>query len=186
MKGKERTSNWEAVLGQGMIDYAANDVHCSVMVYKKILAVAAENQVMVTPAAYTTNVTGPTVPKAIAAAPPFASGTATATLVGDQTSTANNASEDSNSRPRPQHMRAYKMWHLHRKPLHMMCLELSRGRPLKESTVISYIVMALQLDNQLPFDMHRLKELVRMDASSWQRHWDWIVCASAEGRGVVL
>lgn len=48
----------------------------------------------------------------------------------------------------------------------------------------SYVVKALQLDAQLTFDMDQLKELVQMEASSWQRHRQWIATTMTEGRGV--
>lgn len=38
----------------------------------------------------------------------------------------------------------------------------------------SYVIGALQADALLPFDLHELKELVQMDAASWQRHRLWM------------
>ncbi|KAF8624705.1 hypothetical protein AX17_007036 [Amanita inopinata Kibby_2008] len=55
---------------------------------------------------------------------------------------------------------------------------------LKPSTVISYVIGALQADSKLPFSMERLRELVQMDAGSWERHREWILQAWREGRGV--
>jgi hypothetical protein len=146
-KGKERTSNWEAVLNGYMIDCqllflafgsgicadsnfggsfwslpkdAANDVHCALTVHKAIAAIADHNGITLSPGAYTSNITG----SAKTASNP------TSTL---EVPVANGLSE----RPSPQYLRAYKMWHLHNKPLDAMCAELtSRGEPLKESTVM--------------------------------------------------
>ncbi|TDL20638.1 ribonuclease H-like protein [Rickenella mellea] len=81
---------------------------------------------------------------------------------------------------RPQHIRAYDLWHRRRKSLEEMCAILStKDSPLKESTVISYVVGALQADPLLPFSQDRLTELVQMEASSWVRHREFL-----RGRGV--
>jgi hypothetical protein len=44
----------------------------------------------------------------------------------------------------------------------------------------SYVIGALQSDQRLPFDIQRLKELVQMEASSWQRHRGWITYVEAK------
>ncbi|KAI0633974.1 ribonuclease H-like domain-containing protein [Trametes polyzona] len=78
--------------------------------------------------------------------------------------------------PRPQHLRAYNLWHRRNLPLHDICAALrSKDNPLADSTVISYVVRALQADPTLPFSMDRLKELVQLEAGSWMRHKDWIL-----------
>ena len=179
---------------------AANDAHCALTVHKRIMAIAIENGITHSPADYTRSVTD----------------TSNAIATPVEAITAATVS--------PQPLRAYNMWHHHRKPLNVMCTELtSRGEPLKESTVMwasfymnytsllylvtcicawiwpslsvrlpdnefpissSYVVKALTTDKQLAFDMNRLKELVHMELSSWQRHRGWIAQAEAEGRGV--
>lgn len=48
----------------------------------------------------------------------------------------------------------------------------------------SYVVNALQLNTELPFEMERLQELVKMDFGSRKRHKEWIATAVKEGRGV--
>ena len=48
----------------------------------------------------------------------------------------------------------------------------------------SYVIGALQLNSNLPFEMERLQELVKMDSGSRKRHKEWITTASKEGRGV--
>ncbi|KAI5897039.1 uncharacterized protein SCHCODRAFT_02491434 [Schizophyllum commune H4-8] len=71
-----------------------------------------------------------------------------------------------------QHLRAYRFWHVERKPMDEMCRALStRGRddPLKVGTVVSYILGALAKDPSLPFDKGRLVELAGSDAGSWAR-----------------
>ena len=181
---------------------------------------AHEHGINLSPAAYTSNVTG--FPKA-AAAPMgdtmTASSSINTTNITEQLTSSSTTISSSgfsvavlterapSERSRPQHLRAYQMWHYHCKPLQTICAELtSREAPLKESTVMcvlyfyhreywfnstfatdtgysSYVVNALQNDRQLPFDMKRLKELVQVEASSWRRHRVWIAGAEAEGRG---
>ncbi|KAJ2987767.1 hypothetical protein NUW54_g9330 [Trametes sanguinea] len=51
----------------------------------------------------------------------------------------------------------------------------SKENPLAASTVISYVVRALQADPTLPFSMARLKEFVQLEAGSWARHREWIL-----------
>ncbi|KAG1807493.1 uncharacterized protein BJ212DRAFT_1449312 [Suillus subaureus] len=88
--------------------------------------------------------------------------------------------------PGPQYMRAYNLWHHRNTPLDKMCDILKTGRrvePLKESTVISYVVGAIQADTSLPFDMSKLLELVKMEAGSWSRHRAWLMDAERSGRG---
>lgn len=134
---------------------AANDAHCSLMVYKTLMAIAAENAMTLAPATYTSRVIRSSAPKIRATTALAALGTSatTATDTPNMEQTTNlpqaiaqlskspfpNAAPKLNqdNRPRPQHMRAYKMWHLSQKPLHVMCAELTtRGEPLKESTVM--------------------------------------------------
>lgn len=114
---------------------AANDAHCALTVHKSIMAIAIENGITLSPADYTRSVTDTN--NAIAS-PVEAITTATVS---------------------PQQLRAYNMWHHHRKPLNVMCIELtSRGEPLKESTVMwasfymNYLV-ALLSDLHLRLDM---------------------------------
>ncbi|EJF59660.1 ribonuclease H-like protein [Dichomitus squalens LYAD-421 SS1] len=77
--------------------------------------------------------------------------------------------------PRPQHLRAYNLWYHRDMPLADICAALrSKDNPLAESTVISYVVRALQADPSLPFSMERLKAFVQLEAGSWRRHRDWI------------
>ncbi|KIL66138.1 hypothetical protein M378DRAFT_432809 [Amanita muscaria Koide BX008] len=56
----------------------------------------------------------------------------------------------------------------------LWCTELDRG----------YVIGALQTDAKLPFDMDKLRVLVQMDGSSWERHHDWLLRVWREGRGV--
>ncbi|KAI8972404.1 ribonuclease H-like domain-containing protein [Trametes punicea] len=77
--------------------------------------------------------------------------------------------------PRPQHLRAYNLWHHRGMDLSDICAALrSKDNPLAQSTVITYVVRALQADPALPFSMPRLKALVQLEAGSWARHRDWI------------
>lgn len=166
-KGSERVGNWEAQLDESMIDCqssfnyslftgsglisryifsfsvgakdAANDAHCAVIVYKKLRSIIDEHDITLSPAAYASNVTGlPTITNrstinAFGAPTNDASSKAALVPPVPEMSTISMPSE----RPRPQHLRAYHMWHRDSRPLDTMCAELtSRGHPLKKSTVM--------------------------------------------------
>lgn len=128
-------------------------MHCAIIVYKKIIAIADEHGIVLSPALYTSNVTG--FPKT-AAALVTTEGTST-TPNTNITNTAEQQPPNSTTKPPPegvpvteapaanvlperprlQHLRAYYMWHHHCKPLEAMCAGLTnRGEPLKESTVM--------------------------------------------------
>ncbi|KAI0640448.1 ribonuclease H-like domain-containing protein [Trametes meyenii] len=75
----------------------------------------------------------------------------------------------------PQHIRAYKLWQ-DNCSLSEICAKLrSKDNPLAHSTVISYVVAALQSNPKLSFDMDRLKSFVQLEIGSWERHRDWIL-----------
>jgi hypothetical protein len=46
-KGKERVGNWELQLDNEQIDYAANDVHSSMVVYQKLCSIAQVNAIII-------------------------------------------------------------------------------------------------------------------------------------------
>ncbi|TFY58841.1 hypothetical protein EVG20_g8004 [Dentipellis fragilis] len=85
--------------------------------------------------------------------------------------------------PRPQELRAYTFWR-RGDGLARICATLrSAENPLKESTVISYVVRALEADPKLPFSMRALRVLVQMEAGSWVRHREIITRWVEQGRG---
>ncbi|KAG9313751.1 ribonuclease H-like protein [Chiua virens] len=170
LKGKVRTSNWEADLSRKMVEYAANDCHCALMVYDRLQQIASRDGRELDPSTYSRQVI------------PIKSKPVSRAVLGKnfhpQTVAASSVPHYCIPEPpRPQQFRAYKLWHVDRMPLARMCMELRIGgrvEPLKESTVISYVVGALHADPRLPFNMNDLKTLVLMEASSWQRHRQWI------------
>ncbi|CDO76126.1 hypothetical protein BN946_scf184876.g19 [Trametes cinnabarina] len=96
-------------------------------------------------------------------------------IAGERTSS-NTGSATTYRPPRPQHLRAYNLWHHRNMPLTEICAALrSADNPLARSTVISYVVWALQADPTLPFSMARLKEFVQLESGSWARHREWIL-----------
>ncbi|KAJ8472632.1 hypothetical protein ONZ51_g8396 [Trametes cubensis] len=108
--------------------------------------------------------------------PPSSTGPNTATSTPTTTTTTSATSAGPREPPRPQHMRAYNLWHNRNMALRDICAALrSKDNPLAESTVISYVVRALQADPSLPFSMERLKAFVQLEAGSWARHRDWIL-----------
>ncbi|KIJ59879.1 hypothetical protein HYDPIDRAFT_43722 [Hydnomerulius pinastri MD-312] len=174
LKGSVRTANWEAELNTKMVEYAANDCHCALMVYHTLLGIAAKANKKLDIASYSCEVN-----------PRSTNLKDKGTSLLSAVSGSSRSSQTSQALPdycipeppRPQYLRAYKMWHHDKMALDKMCMALRTGgrvEPLKESTVISYVIGALQADARLPFDMGKLKEFVRMEASSWQRHRQWI------------
>ncbi|TFY58764.1 hypothetical protein EVJ58_g6213 [Rhodofomes roseus] len=173
-KGAVRCSNWEAAPLN-----AANDAHCALVVYNRLLDIAAEQGRALGPAPYGNQI----VPGMRST-----NGTSSSISLASSTSSSHrtvsyvNDVDELLDRPRqsPQHLRAYNLWHHREAPLAEICATLrSRENPLKESTVISYVVRALQVDPSLPFSMDRLKALVQLEAGSWARHRDWIVQAES-------
>ncbi|KAH0831103.1 ribonuclease H-like protein [Lanmaoa asiatica] len=194
LKGKVRTSNWEADLTHKMIECEGGLVtpftmsltyvtlppfgtqtpqttcHCALMVYDKLQEIAAQAGETLDMSTYSCQVNPrslklkdasvPTLPQSIDA---FTKPHVPNYCIPEP--------------PRPQQLRAYKLWQVDKMPLDEMCMKLrigARVEPLKESTVISYVIGALQADPRLPFDMDELKALVVMEAGSWQRHRQWI------------
>ncbi|RPD70687.1 ribonuclease H-like protein [Lentinus tigrinus ALCF2SS1-7] len=108
--------------------------------------------------------------------PPFTTVTSQgrASRPGSSASTTLSTTQTQNGPPRPQHLRAYKMWHQSKMPLRDICAALrSKENPLAESTVISYVVRALQAG--LPYDLEQLKGFVQLERGSWVWHRDWIL-----------
>ncbi|KAG1763785.1 hypothetical protein EDD22DRAFT_885926 [Suillus occidentalis] len=177
VKSKERTCNWEANLNDKMVQYAANDVHVGLMVHMKLLELAKAGNKELDPNKYTSSVD------------PLSQRANSIKVIASPTPLESNASNIPSLAPvppPPQYMRAYNLWHHRDTPLDKMCDILKTGgrvEPLKESTVISYVVGAIQADRSLPFDMSKLLELVKMEAGSWSRHREWLMDAKRSGRG---
>ncbi|KAG2159454.1 uncharacterized protein EDB93DRAFT_1115831 [Suillus bovinus] len=173
-KSKERTSNWEADLNDKMVHYAANDAYAALMVHLKLLDLAKAGDKELDPTKYTSSVDPPS------------QRTGSTKVIASPTTLEFNAPLLAPTPPRPQYMRAYNLWHHRNTPLDKMCDILKTGgrvEPLKESTVISYVVGAIQADTSLPFDMNKLLELVKMEAGSWSRHRAWLMATERSGRG---
>lgn len=110
------------------------------MVYKSLMKIAASNDTTLSPALYTSNVTGaspPPAPTVVAAEPSTTTTPGAATEPPSSAATKLTVPTQALERPSPQYARAYKMWYRDGKSLDVMCAELStRGDPLKESTVM--------------------------------------------------
>ncbi|KAH9927542.1 ribonuclease H-like domain-containing protein [Amylocystis lapponica] len=203
-KGKVRTGNWEAnPLSQEQITYAANDAHCALVVYNCLLATAAEREITLYPATYACDLaTVHAARKAALEAASTATPVSESTAAGSSTSPATSATVVTGRNisssavvtwtrplgymtsvhhpPRPQHLRAYDLWHNKKLPLPEICAVLrSKENPLAKSTVISYVVCALQSDPALSFSVERLRALARLEQGSWARHRDWIMKAES-------
>ena len=105
--------------------------------------------------------------------------------------------------PRPQHMRAYTLWHRDRRPFDDIRAALrTKENPLAASTVMcvavfssalepnrradvccrSYVIGALQADTSLPYSMPDLIALVQLEIGSWSRYREWILKQGPKGR----
>ncbi|EIW53709.1 ribonuclease H-like protein [Trametes versicolor FP-101664 SS1] len=225
-KGPVRTSNWETKpLSESQKFYAANDAHCALVVYNRLVSLAEDAGLTLEPETIGADLAqeyqaktvshsvspgepGPSTvpaktPKDAPPAPrvekptsvphcrprpyiwsrplvysgeagaPFEGPGPSSSMASSQTSTSTSAPREP---PRPQHLRAYKFWHQQNMSLPDICANLrSKSNPLAESTVISYVVRALQADPTLPFSMDRLKAFVQLEAGSWVRHREWIM-----------
>lgn len=111
---------------------AANDCHCALMVYDRLQEIAAQAgktldlstySCQVNPRALKRNEASlPTLPQRLDAPP--------------KPAVPNYCIPEP---PRPQQLRAYKLWHVDKMPLEQMCMTLRTGariEPLKESTVM--------------------------------------------------
>jgi len=165
-KGSVRTSDWERdPLDAEQIEYAANDVDCAIRMYMKIRGIAEKSGKTLVLSKYTTDLKKE-----------YESG-----RLGMITTAATIPLQDEGvphsvaMKPTPQELRAYTLWHTQGLSLAEMCTALrSKDNPLKETTVISYIVRALQKDDALTFSLPKLKDLVQQEIAAWSRHGWWI------------
>ncbi|THH19391.1 hypothetical protein EW146_g1738 [Bondarzewia mesenterica] len=156
-KGPVRTSNWEAVLSREQMEYAANDAHCALLMYKKILSIARSSNRPLSPSEYTTDLavelgierevpapfseeitpSNTELPPPPPSAQPVQEQADTSTSTRTLTiSTSVSITKASAIAPRPQHLRAYQLWK-NGNALDVICAALrSAERPLKQSTVM--------------------------------------------------
>ncbi|KAJ3556537.1 hypothetical protein NP233_g11955 [Leucocoprinus birnbaumii] len=177
-KGPERTSNWEEPLTIPQTEYAANDAHSSLEVYKELLNLAKTNSCSLEngSAQFTSEVTWSNAAGVLSQSDRVA-------LEG----------------MRPQYLRAYEYWHKRRLSLEDMCVKLSlkhkgsygpigegESVALKPATVISYVISALQNNSKLEYERERLVELVQMDlgAPCLPAILFWHTCRLWDHRGV--
>ncbi|KZS96759.1 ribonuclease H-like protein [Sistotremastrum niveocremeum HHB9708] len=175
-KGSERMSNWELVLSSKQQEYAANDAYCALEVHDILKKIASENDIAFDPSSIARAVPqgtplGPTPSNA------SLNSTASFTSTASSTTTLTEAPviEMPPRRPTKQQLRAYNMWHHMDMSLPDMCKSLrSEDDPLKESTVIGYVVEALKADKTLPFNKEALKTLLDCDPFMVKRYERWI------------
>ncbi|KAL0946302.1 hypothetical protein HGRIS_012546 [Hohenbuehelia grisea] len=184
-KPPERTSNWENILTQRQLDYAANDVHSGLMAYLAILQIASQHGRSLDAAKFTRNVHSLLELDGI-----DGEDSQCPEVPSEETAVKEDAPHSSTPLVHPtmrrQYWRAYRCWHLQNMPLDKMSFVLrvdQSAAPLKASTVISYVVGALQSDESLQFDMKKLCSLVQVEPKSWSHHRTWIVEAAQKGRG---
>lgn len=139
---------------------AANDAHVALTVYKRLLAVAAQNKLALDSTKFTSRVTQETTLQTsvpLAVAPSTSTGSTSSSVPPSETSTSTASTTSTNASrptwarplvyattvqyynpgPRPQELRAYKLWHNEKMALGDICAALrSKEHPLAESTVM--------------------------------------------------
>ncbi|KAG8908670.1 hypothetical protein FRC01_007311, partial [Tulasnella sp. 417] len=195
-KGEVRTGNWEKPLDELQMEYAANDAHCGLAVYKKLQAKAEAAKIDMSTLRLNRleeEQASTTEPTDVAesdtrkeAEDAYADLVLASTDAESQPAATSSTSEDAKpvAPPCPPKVeffryRAYRLWY--ERPeltLDEMCIRLrSAQEPLARSTVIGYVVKTLEDDNEktLPFSKDRLIKLVREEPKSWRWHYKWIV-----------
>ncbi|KAI0037019.1 ribonuclease H-like domain-containing protein [Vararia minispora EC-137] len=167
-KGPVRTSDWERELTKDQIVYAANDAHCAVMVYRRIMAIARASKVKLHPSTFTSDLAQELE--------------SSSTEIHKSLYVTSTARLPASSAKR-QHFRAYSLWRAGHGLLDI-CIKMRNAKnPLHDATVITYIVSALAEDPSLPFCMKKLQSLVKGEATSWHSHKDVILAMGQVGRG---
>ncbi|KAI0061181.1 ribonuclease H-like protein [Artomyces pyxidatus] len=175
-KGPVRTSKWDQELSKEQMAYAANDAHCALMVYKKVLSIARATKRPLSSAGYTSNLAQELSPPSVLSVLDAAPGSSATTTACDTSALG----------PRSQQLKAYTLWRSGHGLL-AICIKLrSKANPLGEGAAITHVMKALEADPALPFAMNKLKALVQMDSSSWVRHRDRLSEWVEQGRGVDL
>ncbi|KAJ7284735.1 ribonuclease H-like protein, partial [Mycena rebaudengoi] len=173
-----RISNWEdpkLEQRQAMLDYAANDAYCGLQVYNHLIALAKANAITLDATKFTDRVHYPCL---VAPAPdPAPPPPATSPL--PPVPVMHFITEMEVAGLRPQHLRAYRYWHLGKRDIDNMCKELclkstTSAGVLARSTVISYVVEAIRGWPTLKYDLGALRLLLQTDLRSWQRHSAWV------------
>ncbi|KAI0063611.1 ribonuclease H-like protein [Artomyces pyxidatus] len=156
-KGPEiRASSWDQDLHREQLDYAANDAHCALMIYEKILANPQARPY--SPAGYTYD-----IPKELVAVPRAPVNTYTPIW-------SPRTSQEHICPLTEQQLRAYTLWQSGY-GLQGVCVTMkSREDPLDECMAINYIMDALEHNPSLPFLMSNLQEMRQMnfDAFPWK------------------
>ncbi|KAK7683602.1 hypothetical protein QCA50_013440 [Cerrena zonata] len=181
-KGLIRVSDWEAnPLSEKQKTYAANDAYSSLLIYTELVNMARTDNIQLRPERYTSNLArnegnvyimrlnpasnrnrgGSTKPRFMVNNKIVTKWRWSTTQPGDKVT--------------PQLRKAYTLWHENQASLGQMRTALrSPQNPLAESTVISYVVRAIQANPSLPFDMDRLTDLIHSHDRSWQRYQWWL------------
>ncbi|KIO25528.1 hypothetical protein M407DRAFT_244053, partial [Tulasnella calospora MUT 4182] len=178
------------------MEYAANDAHCGLAIYKKLQAKAeaAEidlstlrlNRLEEQQTSTTESTDAAQTDSRKEAEDAYADLVLASADAESQSATGSNPAQDAKplAPPCPSKVeffryRAYRLWY--ERPeltLDEMCIRLrSADQPLARKTVIGYVVKTLEEDDEktLPFSKDRLIKLVREEPDSWQWHFKWIV-----------
>ncbi|KAI6025991.1 ribonuclease H-like domain-containing protein, partial [Pisolithus marmoratus] len=119
VKNSTRTSNWEAKLTTKMADYAANDCHCVVMVYNKLVEKAVLEGKHLEMLIYSYDIDPCTIKLGVE--PTLEKSRSTGSSVAMPPSFRDYCIPEPAS---PQYLHAYRMWYNRKMPLDRMCFEL--------------------------------------------------------------
>lgn len=190
MKDDVRTSNWEAKLSKAQCEYAANDAHCAVVLYNRLMKLAklvpgreskiergridmlAENQSRAQSQPATPDII---LNPSLDISPPDHQ-TVSNVVIVDSANTLTpivTATAVETSTINQRHMEAYNLWHTCGYTVEKICTQMRASSPLKTSTVISYVVKAIKADPSLPYDRSRLRMLIQSEVGSWRFHRSW-------------
>ncbi|KAJ7116315.1 ribonuclease H-like domain-containing protein [Mycena epipterygia] len=175
-----RVSNWEDPSLERkpkMLEYAANDAYCGLQVYTHLMALAKSNDIELDSTKYTGH-----VHHACLAPPPSPSPSSSTPPVDPKdlppVPVIYYTAEMEHARMSPQHLRAYRYWHLGKRDINNMCTELSiksnDPNGLKRGTVITYVISAIKCWPALTYDLGALRLLIQTDLRSWEWHYEWL------------
>ncbi|KAJ7219998.1 ribonuclease H-like protein [Mycena pura] len=172
-----RLGNWEdpnLEEKSAMLEYAANDVYCGYQIYDRLLALAKSADITLDTEKYTGRVFhAKLAPPAPERAPSPSSAPTSHVPRLDLSPEMVAAGVGA------QHLRAYRHWAMAGRSIDAMCVDLrvdGKNGALKRSTVITYVISALQRWPRPPltYDLAALRLLVQEDLRSWEWHYEWL------------
>ncbi|KAJ7721739.1 ribonuclease H-like domain-containing protein [Mycena maculata] len=159
-----RCSKWEGInLSEDMLEYAANDAYCGLEVYNHLISLAKANEIELDAAKYTKHLhhehlVPPSTPENPPSEVPY--------IVWNDDMKYVKVS--------PNCLRIYRHWR-GQWPIDVMAKQLAAkpGKTLERSTIVSYVVLCIDMlfmDSFVKSDLKKLRLLLQEDLGSWERH----------------